>query len=492
MRCESCESDIVEGEVRTLPRADLSSAAAKGFGPWGNSPPSMEWPRFVRALWWKGAAAVTGDATLCASCDAALASFAPPSYEHDWLAGLRETIAAAGLRTPETPQLGGVPEIDALAMQLARDLAVVPAGQGGSLKGGFEKHGERYGLAAATILLTGEETGQTLRPRFGAAELLAEWDDPRGTGFLLRALRHPVYISWVAPKLVKRGDPNALPEVAEALTTFLRLDDAYAADGEPPFKTPYFNVEPIKAAHPDLAPLDLLRISQASVAIGHLLGIVTALGEREWRIGAAREVYAHSLFHDDVMHAANDLLQFADPTDAEAIAITVAGQGYGIGIGDSFQRSMELLVRQQSAAGWWAMDRFCRTAQHWQDRAGKVRSHMAKIAKPSEEALRKYERRYGRFVDFKRTGKASPKSGGCFIATAAYGSEDHVEVVRLRAFRDDVLRRSRSGRAAIRIYERVSPPLADVVRRSPTCRATVRALILRPVRLFVMARKGRT
>jgi len=80
-------------------------------------------------------------------------------------------------------------------------------------------------------------------------------------------------------------------------------------------------------------------------------------------------------------------------------------------------------------------------------------------------------------------------TGGCFIATAAYGSEDHAEVARLRAFRDDTLRRTRSGRAAIRIYERLSPPIARVVAGSPSCRAFVRLLILRPMRSIVTARK---
>ncbi|HUP65886.1 MAG TPA: CFI-box-CTERM domain-containing protein [Thermoanaerobaculia bacterium] len=476
MHCESCESDVAE--PRMVPRTTLSAAVEKGFGPWGNTPPSMEWPRYVRALWWKGSAADDPQPTLCASCDALLASFTPLPYEHEWLTGLRASIAASRLRTPEMPPIGGSSEIDALAHQIARDLAAVPAGEGASLKSGFAKHGEKYGLAAATILLTGEIKSETLSFRSRAAELLATWDDARATAVLVRAVQNPLYVTFVAPNIIRRSDPNALPELVELLSTYLRLDDRCAAVGEPPFKTPFLiDLEPIKARHPDLEPIDLMRISQASVSIGHLLRAITTLGEREWGLDAAREIHAHSLFHDDVMYASGALLQLADSADQEAVALAVAGQGFEIGIGDSFEQGIELLVRQQASAGWWAMDRFCRTAEHWHERAGMVRSKMAKIPRPSEEALRRYERRYGRFLDFKRTGKVSPPSSGCFIATAAYGSADHAEVARLRTFRDDVLRRTNAGRAAIGVYERVSPPIARVVARSAASRAVVRLLI---------------
>ncbi|MFC7432034.1 MULTISPECIES: CFI-box-CTERM domain-containing protein [unclassified Agrococcus] len=65
--------------------------------------------------------------------------------------------------------------------------------------------------------------------------------------------------------------------------------------------------------------------------------------------------------------------------------------------------------------------------------------------------------------------QASPSStssggGGCYIATAVYGSYDAPEVLVLRRFRDEVLATSRFGRAAIRAYYVVSPPIADGLR----------------------------
>ena len=67
----------------------------------------------------------------------------------------------------------------------------------------------------------------------------------------------------------------------------------------------------------------------------------------------------------------------------------------------------------------------------------------------------------------------------CFIATAATGP-DSPEVATLRAYRDQRLRNHRAGRAFVAGYERISPPLADVIAGSPFLRARVRSLVVRP------------
>jgi len=68
-------------------------------------------------------------------------------------------------------------------------------------------------------------------------------------------------------------------------------------------------------------------------------------------------------------------------------------------------------------------------------------------------------------------------SGGCFIATAAYGSSLAPQVDILRAFREHYLRPYASGRGLIRLYEALSPPLADVIRSSDALRLVVRAIL---------------
>ncbi len=68
-------------------------------------------------------------------------------------------------------------------------------------------------------------------------------------------------------------------------------------------------------------------------------------------------------------------------------------------------------------------------------------------------------------------------STGCFIATAAFGSYLDPEVLVLRQFRDRVLLASAWGRAFVGWYYRVSPPLADYLRRRAGLRLAARAAL---------------
>ena len=67
--------------------------------------------------------------------------------------------------------------------------------------------------------------------------------------------------------------------------------------------------------------------------------------------------------------------------------------------------------------------------------------------------------------------------GWCFVASAVYGSVDAPQVVVLRRFRDNTLRRSWPGRTFIKVYYRMSPPVANALSRRPYLRQQVRSIL---------------
>jgi cold shock CspA family protein len=69
------------------------------------------------------------------------------------------------------------------------------------------------------------------------------------------------------------------------------------------------------------------------------------------------------------------------------------------------------------------------------------------------------------------------KTSQCFIATAAYGDENHPDVMRLREFRDNKLQRIWLGRKLIQVYYYTSPPLARSMGRNIVARKASKAIL---------------
>lgn len=74
----------------------------------------------------------------------------------------------------------------------------------------------------------------------------------------------------------------------------------------------------------------------------------------------------------------------------------------------------------------------------------------------------------------------SADDSDCFVATAAYGTPLALEVQYLRAFRDRYLMSNAPGRYFVRLYYRLSPPIARYVRQDEGRRQWVR-FALRPL-----------
>ena len=76
------------------------------------------------------------------------------------------------------------------------------------------------------------------------------------------------------------------------------------------------------------------------------------------------------------------------------------------------------------------------------------------------------------------SSKSDQDKGGCFIATAVYGSYDAPEVVLLRGFRDTVLSKNITGRTFIHIYYSISPFIAKKLNNHSKAKEFIRNAII--------------
>jgi polyhydroxybutyrate depolymerase len=86
---------------------------------------------------------------------------------------------------------------------------------------------------------------------------------------------------------------------------------------------------------------------------------------------------------------------------------------------------------------------------------------------------------YSVTANFEETAPSG--GGGCFIATAAYGTPTAKQLDVLREFRDDVLLKSTVGSRLVDFYYRTSPPIADFISEHSVVRTLVRELLIDPI-----------
>jgi len=93
-----------------------------------------------------------------------------------------------------------------------------------------------------------------------------------------------------------------------------------------------------------------------------------------------------------------------------------------------------------------------------------VKSHNAVIPlldnkEPNKEEIRNYADKITKYDSSYQIPATPISSGGCYVATAVYGSYDCPQVWTLRCYRDDVLDKTWYGKTFIQFYYAVSPTI---------------------------------
>ena len=74
-------------------------------------------------------------------------------------------------------------------------------------------------------------------------------------------------------------------------------------------------------------------------------------------------------------------------------------------------------------------------------------------------------------------GRQPQSSGGCYIATMAYGDYDHPQVMELRKYRDQVLLKNYFGKLFVKIYYSVSPHLVKKLKNQNQINKLITSLL---------------
>jgi len=83
------------------------------------------------------------------------------------------------------------------------------------------------------------------------------------------------------------------------------------------------------------------------------------------------------------------------------------------------------------------------------------------------------------------SGSSGNSGGGCYIATACYGSYNCTQVLTFRNFRDEYLSRTVAGRMFIKTYYALSPGFAKWLENQYRINTFIRERFLEPIYKFL-------
>jgi hypothetical protein len=156
--------------------------------------------------------------------------------------------------------------------------------------------------------------------------------------------------------------------------------------------------------------------------------------------------------------------------DATSITNKAATLNMTYDLGDYSEVEVRFAYKHEVTTMWWYSD--------WESQSADGTYTLLLTGLSSSTTYDfKAQLRYGGTVIEGATLQFSTSSGGggCFIATAAYGTAMAAEIQVLREFRDDYLLTNAAGRAFVDFYYRVSPPIAEFIAEHPSLKPIVRA-----------------
>ena len=527
--CDICGNSVAHAEMSVPTDEQTRSLVARGLVPYcllgaGDeqfSEPSMTSPLFVRTLW-RGKALHDPPAwQICNTCwqnlqsvlhesgDTKTIATVPRSYyERDWFRDILDEMASRGVSLVDFPDVESSRRPGKLANQIA-DASVASAfassARKDKIRAELEKHGEEYGLAAIMTLVgsySGADAFSVFKARQYAADVLMEWHDVRGIDALIACLRvnDGMLVQHVAGLLAANKENRALFDALTALATLLKLQDrllfslrAETRETHVPHKSVSLILMERQGLKRKVPEEDALTAAFSTFAICGLIRLLAAIGD-ELAHRALQEVYKSSLFEDDIIHSAKEIVGFDCPEDAEAVALSIAVQSYSSGFGEAdFSERVAFLARHQSPAGRWAMERLLRVQGSWAHETRPIAQEgLSKISEIREHERQQLESRYSLFLEAKQEQESavsdespeedteSSPDASCFIATATCGAHSP-EVHFLRRYRDEVLCTTGWGRAIIVVYYEMSPCVARWIRTRPRAKHVLREFLIRPL-----------